>query len=79
MKLLVNSWGNGYENSGVITQVETGGEVKGVEFRDGEPEDFVIARDLNGAKRIKDLVIMAFEAGKRGEEITVEEISEEPQ
>lgn len=35
----------------------------------GEPEDAVFFRDLDGAYSIADLVKMAYEAGKRGEEL----------
>ncbi|GMK47611.1 hypothetical protein PghCCS26_47410 [Paenibacillus glycanilyticus] len=36
----------------------------------GEPEDAVFFRDLDGAFSIADAVRLAYEAGKRGEEMT---------
>ncbi len=74
MKLIVRRWGDGYENSGAetILQDDNGKVLNSVEFRDGEPKDFVIARDLNDAIRIHELVKVAFEAGKRGEDLSVE-------
>lgn len=36
----------------------------------GEPEDAVFFRDLDGAYNISKLIKLAYEAGKRGEEMT---------
>jgi len=42
----------------------------------GEPEDAVFFRDLDGAYNISTLIKLAYEAGKRGEEMTYEFIDE---
>jgi hypothetical protein len=77
MQVTINKWGDGYENSGLSATVTTNGKQVRVRFRDGEPEDFVMARDLNDAYKIKDLITMAYEAGKRGEEMLLSEINDE--
>lgn len=46
------------------------------DFGRGEPEDMILGRDLNDAYAIKGMLIAAYEAGKRGEELEIEEIQE---
>lgn len=46
-----------------------------VGFGNGEPEDMTLGRDLNDAYSISNMLIEAYEAGKRGEEF--EYISQE--
>lgn len=77
MKITVTTWGEGYESSGVRTEIETTQQQYAVEFSDGEPEDMVIARDLNDAKKIWKIVELAYYAGKNGEEIEVIHTTEE--
>jgi hypothetical protein len=48
-------------------RVDTEEGTQQVSFWAGEPEDFSLTRDLNGAYSIKDLVKLAYEAGKNGE------------
>ena len=45
-------------------------------FGEGEPEDMTLNRDLSDAFNISDMLIMAYEAGKRGEELEHEFIDE---
>jgi hypothetical protein len=45
----------------------------------GEPEDAVFFRDLNDAYSIADIVKLAYEAGKNGEEMTYEFVDENPE
>lgn len=42
-------------------------------FHDGEPEDASLSRDFNDVFKITELMDMAYEAGKRGEEVTWED------
>ncbi len=42
-----------------------------LEFWDGEPEDANINRDFNDVYSITDLMKMAYDAGKNGEDFTV--------
>jgi hypothetical protein len=44
---------------------------------EGEPEDMSFGRNLSDIQSITGLLQMAFEAGKRGEELTLEEEDEE--
>lgn len=46
-------------------------------FGAGEPEDNCLGRDLNDAFNIKDMLAAAYNAGKRGETITITEVEEE--
>lgn len=45
-------------------------------FGEGEPEDMTLNRDLSDAFSIGDMLVMAYEAGKRGEELEHEFIDE---
>lgn len=68
------NWG---EREGVETMLTTNEGTKSAEFRGGEPEDFSIARDLSDAWNIKDMLVMAYNAGKNGEDLEIEEVTEE--
>ena len=68
------NWG---EREGVETMVITNEGTKSVEFRGGEPEDMIIGRDLSDAWNIKDLLVMAYNAGKNGEDLEIEQVTEE--
>lgn len=60
------------------TRIKTDdGKVLSASFGSGEPEDMSIARDLNDALYIKDMLIMAYNGGKNGEELEIEELTEE--
>lgn len=52
------------------------GNRKLVDIMAGEPEDAVFYRDLNGAYSISAAIKLAYEAGKRGEEMTYEFVNE---
>ncbi len=58
------------------TTIITGEGVKAVCFGAGEPEDMTLSRDLNDAMFIKDLLVMAYNAGKNGENLNITEIEE---
>lgn len=55
----------------VITEEQS---KKSVEFFEGAPEDYSFRRDLSSAYLIRELIVSAYEAGKRGEELVVTEI-----
>ena len=58
--------------------LETNEGSKHIDFGNGEPEDMCLARDLNSALFIDELLIMAYNAGKNGEELEViREIAED--
>lgn len=57
-----------YEGSLEIA-IETNESNMEVSFGKGEPEDFCLARDLNDAYRICDMLQLAYNAGKNGESI----------
>lgn len=46
------------------------------EVRDGEPEDNNLSRNFNDCWNIEDLMLMAYEAGKRRENFEVIDIDE---
>lgn len=55
-----------YEGSWSL-QLKTSEGSNYLSFGRGEPEDMCLARDLNDAFKIKDLILMAYKAGKAGE------------
>jgi hypothetical protein len=58
------------------TTIITGEGLKKVCFGSGEPEDMTLARDLNDALFIKEMLVMAYRAGKDGENLNVVEIED---
>lgn len=67
-----------YEPDGYLsTKIETKEGKSSASFGAGEPEDFSLTRDLSDAYEIKDMLILAYNAGKNGEELKVEHIEEE--
>ena len=44
---------------------------------DGEPEDATILRDFNDCVKIPELMKLAFEAGKKGEQFEIERLKED--
>lgn len=68
-----DNWG---QYAGVQTKIETEDGSMSVNFSGGEPEDMTLARDLSDAWDIEKLLIMAYNAGKNGESIEIEEITE---
>ncbi len=68
------NWG---QYAGVETILITNEGTKSVNFAGGEPEDMSIARDLSDAWSIKELLVSAYNAGKNGETLEIEEITQE--
>jgi hypothetical protein len=67
-----DNWGQ-YE--GVSTKIITNEGTNSVSFFGGEPEDMTISRDLSGAWDISNLLVMAYNAGKNGEDLEIENIT----
>jgi len=65
------------EDGHLTTTIETNDGSKSASFGHGEPEDMYLFRDLNDAYDIAPMLKMAYEAGKRGEELIEESIKEE--
>jgi hypothetical protein len=61
---------------GLTTTVVTDNGSKTASFRGGEPEDFTLSRDLRDACHIKDMLVLAYNAGKNGESLEIEETSD---
>lgn len=61
---------------GVETIITTNEGTESVSFAGGEPEDMSIGRDLSDAWSIKDILIMAYNAGKNNEILEIEEETE---
>ena len=57
---------------GVDITLHTNDYKKTITFKNGEAEDFCLARDLSDAFYIATLLIEAYEAGKRGEDLETE-------
>lgn len=51
--------------------IETQEAEMDISFGKGEPEDFCLARDLSDAYNIKEMLILAYNAGKNGESIEI--------
>ncbi len=68
------NWG---QYAGVETILITNEGTKSVNFAGGEPEDMSIARDLSDAWSIKELLVMAYNAGKNGETLEIEKLTKE--
>ena len=58
MEVNIFTWGEGAENSGIsiklIRDTPVATKTIKIRFRDGEPEDFIMCRDLNDAYKIED-------------------------
>ena len=60
----------------IVEVIRDNGDVSTVSIGEGESEDMYLFRDLSDAYSISDLVKMAYEAGKAGEEFEYEFIEE---
>jgi hypothetical protein len=70
----------GYEmESCLTTLIETQKGKLSASFGNGEPEDMTLGRDLSDAYSIEDMLVMAYEAGKSGEELEIDSITENEQ
>ena len=58
----------------LVTTLATKDKTISVTFGHGEPEDNYLLRDLSDAYSIVDMLKAAYEAGKNGEELKVEEV-----
>jgi len=76
MKIRVKTPENLYEGT-IEIEINTEDFNTKITFGSGEPEDMCLARDLNDAFSIEDMLIAAYEAGKRGETIEVNHEKEE--
>lgn len=56
---------------------DKGKVVHSVGFSEGEPEDMVLYRELEDAYEIAALVKAAYELGRKGVEVTFEDVTEE--
>ena len=61
----------------VAIKIETETKTQRMFFREGEPEDMTFGRDLSDVFSITEMLKLAYEAGKRGEELNMEFIEEE--
>jgi fructose-1-phosphate kinase PfkB-like protein len=71
----IDEYGGG-KGSLAVTVVDDAGNRTSATIYAGEPEDATFFRDLNGAHNIIKLVMIAYEAGKRGESFEYEFIDE---
>lgn len=74
IKLINSTFGDYEELQGLEISVETETSLTELKFSDGEPEDANLCRDFADVFSIKDALVAAYEAGKRGEAIEIEEI-----
>lgn len=59
-----------------VEVIRDNGDEYSVSIGEGEPEDMYLFRDLSDAYSISDLIKLAYEAGKAGEEFNYELIEE---
>jgi len=64
------------EDRRIRIKIETETSKQSVSFGRGEPEDMSLSRDLSDAYSISDLIKEAYEAGKRGEDWTFNQVEE---
>lgn len=76
MKIVTSYPSDDYEGSMSLT-LQTDTYKGSVSFGAGEPEDMVLARDLNDAYSIEEMLVAAYNAGKAGEDLIVEQGEEE--
>ena len=62
--------------SNITIEVKTNDSYKSISIGEGEPEDMYLFRDLSDAYSIVDLIKLAYQAGKKGEEFDYEFIEE---
>lgn len=62
--LVLETW----EEDRVSIEVTVNNETFSIMFKEGEPEDNTLNRDLNDVYSISDLIELAYNAGKNGEE-----------
>jgi hypothetical protein len=70
-----DNWGFKQEEN-LLTLLETQEGRIEASFGHGEPEDMFLYRDLNDAYSIRKMLEMAYNAGKAGEILEIEEITE---
>jgi hypothetical protein len=58
--------------------VEANNIKRKLSFCDGEPEDNTLGRGFMDCYSIDDVIKAAYKAGKAGEELEIEEVSEDP-
>jgi len=59
-----------------VTAVRSNGKSMSISIGEGEPEDMYLFRDLSDVYSISNLIEMAYEAGKAGEDFEYELIEE---
>lgn len=74
MKVIVTNYtfDDGFSRSLIISACDSDGCVTELHFSEGEPEDATLLRDYRDCYRIPAMMLLAHEAGKRGEDLTVE-------
>lgn len=83
MKVTTKQWGGestgwGRAPSGfVLTLQNKEGEKREFRLHEGEPEDMIFGRNLEGPKSLQDMIKLAYDAGKKGEKLIFKEEEEE--
>lgn len=74
MKVKIEEYyGDGWSTSDELSIHAEGNGVKNsLHFANGEPEDNNISRNFSDVRRIADLIIQAYEAGRAGEEFRLD-------
>lgn len=65
------------EDSHIEIELTTEDGKLSVDFGEGEPEDMTLGRDLSSAYSIGDMLVAAYNAGKRGETLEIVNETEE--
>lgn len=70
-------WGDELEDYNLEITLTTDKAISSVSFSNGEAEDMTLGRDLSDAYSIAKLLQLAYQAGKDGEELIIEESTED--
>jgi hypothetical protein len=80
MKLIeIHEFYNSYHDDAsniIIELIRDNGETMEISIGEGEPEDMYLFRDLSDVYQITDLIKMAYDAGKVGEDYDYEAFEE---
>lgn len=73
MIVLTRKYQGQYGMVGFDLSAESQDQQRSFELYEGEPEDMIFGRNLEGPKSLQDMIKLAYDAGKRGERLEFKE------
>lgn len=77
MKVVTTERIGEYGLDGFTLSAESQDQQRSFKLHQGEPEDMIFGRNLEGPKSLQDMIKLAYDAGKRGERLEFIEEKEE--